>query len=340
MADNAKDGDALREGVKDLELRLHHSRWEYMVLSSHFQALKREHETELRRANEQVVELTRQLNSLQFTSDILCDDEASARMKHLNYRLERWVATHFNDRHALKELVLEEANVSSDELWSVSAQRAAFHSRASSLIWEPILSQFMLGAMKHAPGLDQYLAKLREAVFHQCPQIFSQQWDLATRTGVEHMMSDTLDTICMSLAQEIESKLAKYSNTDSQARTMGLKQLILDCHKLKQRLEHQEHAYYFAYSKPGGAYNPDAMQSLTDCKRGSLSVKLSMWPGLRKLARHGEYVIEREVVWTESTEPCYQESEWSSTEESEESDEEEHGGLMSDGGEVVSLPLR
>lgn len=170
MEDDAKDADALREEVKDLELRLQHSHREYMVLSSHFQAQKCEHETELRRANEQVVELTRQLNALQFTSDIFCDDEASARMKHLNYRLERWVATHFNDRDALKELVLEEANVSLDELWSVPAQRAAIHSRASSLIWEPILNHFMLGAMEHAPGLDQYLAKLREAVFHRCKQ--------------------------------------------------------------------------------------------------------------------------------------------------------------------------
>lgn len=170
MEDDAKDADALREEVKDLELRLQHSHREYMVLSSHFQAQECEHETEPRRANEQVVELTRQLNALQFTSDIFCDDEASARMKHLNYRLERWVATHFNDRDALKELVLEEANVSSDELWSVPAQRAAIHSRASGLIWEPILNQFMLGAMEHAPGLDQYLAKLREAVFHRFKQ--------------------------------------------------------------------------------------------------------------------------------------------------------------------------
>ncbi|KAL5355295.1 hypothetical protein BJX96DRAFT_141064 [Aspergillus floccosus] len=65
-----------------------------------------------------------------------------------------------------------------------------------------------------------------------------------------------------------------------------------------------------------------------------------MWPGLCKVTRYGEYMVEREVVWTESMESCYQESERSSSEESEESAEGEDGGLTPDENNVVSLPVR
>ncbi|KAF3017569.1 hypothetical protein E8E15_002424 [Penicillium rubens] len=107
-----------------------------------------------------------------------------------------------------------------------------------------------------------------------------------------------LEKQCNWVIEKVESCFGRYAVTERPKRMQQLHDIIARCIKFKHKLDCQEDRYIFWGSYQYGLpFRDNRMRTLTEEDTSDGHVHTSLWPGLYKIIRTGEWsTVEKEIV--------------------------------------------
>jgi hypothetical protein len=117
-------------------------------------------------------------------------------------------------------------------------------------------------------------------------------------SAVLSLETSSLEKQCNWVIEKVESCFGRYAVTERPKRMQQLHDIIARCIKFKHKLDCQEDRYIFWGSYQYGLpFRDNRMRTLTEEDTSDGHVHTSLWPGLYKIIRTGEWsTVEKEIV--------------------------------------------
>ncbi|KXG54454.1 uncharacterized protein PGRI_075980 [Penicillium griseofulvum] len=239
--------------------------------------------------------LTTKIATLQAGAEAFSDEEAKREMALLYHDLEHWTFTHFGAKPSSQpnnepKPQPERLDISTLDI---------IQSEIAGLIYQSFWNRFMVGAEDHF--WSNYLRKVDTEVNKQSgvSNHISRHWRCAMSTAILSLETDLLQDRCNRIIETVETCFGPYAVTDRTKRMQQLHDIIARCIRLKHKLQCQEDTYIFWSHKYGVPFRDENMRTPTEENTSDGIVKSSLWPGLWKIIRPGEWsIVEKEMVNT------------------------------------------
>ncbi|KAJ5207499.1 hypothetical protein N7491_001872 [Penicillium cf. griseofulvum] len=237
--------------------------------------------------------LTTKIATLQAGADAFSDEEAKREMALLYHDLEHWTFTHFGAKPSSQQ---SNEPTPQPERLDISTLEI-IQSEIAGLIYQSFWNRFMVGTEDHF--WSNYLRKADSEVNKQFSNHISRHWRCAMSTAILSLETDLLQERCNGIIKAVETCFGRYAVTDRPKRMQQLQDIVGRCIKLKHKLQCQEDTYIFWSHQYGVPFRDEKMRIPTEKDTSDGFVKSSLWPGLWKIIRPGEWsIVEKEIVNT------------------------------------------
>ncbi|OQD98561.1 hypothetical protein PENVUL_c071G07523 [Penicillium vulpinum] len=235
--------------------------------------------------------LLTKIASLQAQTETFSDEEAKQEMSLLYHDLEHWKFTHFGAKstsHQTSDPIARSDRLDISTLDIIQSDIAG-------LIYRSFWNRFMVGA-DHL--WSNYLRKVDLEINQQFSNHISRHWRCAMSTAILSLESPSLQESCNWIIEKVEACFGRYAVTDKSKRMQQLHDIIARCVKFKHKLDCQQDKYMFWSSHQYGLpFRKERMRALTEEDTSDGFVQASLWPGLYKVVRKGEWsIVEKEIV--------------------------------------------
>lgn len=153
--------------------------------------IRHEASKQLLQKDQQIAELTKRLNDMQYHPDILNDDEAVRIMARLSQKLDVWVKGSFKDPHLLQDLpLLELVDVlysvgTTNELQNMHQKWAFIRAFVTSYLFYYFFDVYMVGVRD--TDIEYSLMTMESGIFDNC-MFLIQQLLFISATAANHCL--------------------------------------------------------------------------------------------------------------------------------------------------------
>ncbi|KAJ5502793.1 hypothetical protein N7463_005667 [Penicillium fimorum] len=234
--------------------------------------------------------LMTKIASLQAGAETLSDEEAKREMSLLYHELEYWRFSHFAAKPSSQQRNDPTPRPEYPDILILDI----IQSDIAGLIHGSFWNRFMVGA-EHL--WSDYLRKADSEVNERFSNHIYRHWRCAMSTVMLSMDTRGLQEQCNWIIEQVEVCFGRYAVTDKLKRMQQLHDIIARCITLKHKLECQQDTYIFWSSHQFGPFRDENMRTLIEKDDSDGLVGSSLWPGLWKIIRPGEWsVVEKEIV--------------------------------------------